>query len=167
MLSASPKGSFENRALPPLDLLALTSPSACLHGKCLSSTDSSCFKKPSLRFWYTRNTSQGARRFHKDIFIWVWLKKPAPKWNPGKWKNGPKPALILSHKKRAGHPSNICCPSLPPRALRPGTPASERAGTCGQCIERSGGQSLRNQSLQNTWLVCSELLDEFQTAISN
>ena len=23
---------------------------------------------------------------------WLWLKKPVPKWNPGKWKHGPKPA---------------------------------------------------------------------------
>ena len=22
----------------------------------------------------------------------LWLKKPVPKWNPGKWKHGPKPA---------------------------------------------------------------------------
>ena len=34
--------------------------------------------------------------------IWLWLKKPVPKWNPGNWKRGPKPAvcpscLILSH----------------------------------------------------------------------
>ena len=34
--------------------------------------------------------------------IWLWLTKPVPKWNPGKWKHGPKPAvcpscLILSH----------------------------------------------------------------------
>ena len=36
--------------------------------------------------------------------IWLWLKKPVPKWKygPGKWKYGPKPAvcphcLILSH----------------------------------------------------------------------
>ena len=25
--------------------------------------------------------------------IWSWLKKPVPKWNPGKWKHGPKPAV--------------------------------------------------------------------------
>ena len=25
--------------------------------------------------------------------IWLWLKKPLPKWNPGKWKHGPKPAV--------------------------------------------------------------------------
>ena len=34
--------------------------------------------------------------------ICLWLTKPVPKWNPGKWKHGPKPAvcpssLILSH----------------------------------------------------------------------
>ena len=34
--------------------------------------------------------------------MWLWLKKPVPKWNPGKWKHGPTPAvcpscLILSH----------------------------------------------------------------------
>ena len=34
--------------------------------------------------------------------IWLWLKKPTPKWNPGKWRHGPKPAacpscLILTH----------------------------------------------------------------------
>ena len=23
---------------------------------------------------------------------WLWLKEPVPKWNPGKWKHGPKPA---------------------------------------------------------------------------
>ena len=23
---------------------------------------------------------------------WLWLKKLVPKWNPGKWKHGPKPA---------------------------------------------------------------------------
>ena len=26
------------------------------------------------------------------ISTWLWLKKPVPKWNPGKWKYGPKPA---------------------------------------------------------------------------
>ena len=25
-------------------------------------------------------------------FIWVWVKKLVPKWNPVKWKNCPKPA---------------------------------------------------------------------------
>ena len=25
-------------------------------------------------------------------FTWVWLKKPVPKWNSGKWKHRPKPA---------------------------------------------------------------------------
>ena len=39
--------------------------------------------------------------------IWLWLKKPVPKWNPGKWKYGPKPAvcpsgLILSHTHLEG-----------------------------------------------------------------
>ena len=24
--------------------------------------------------------------------IWLWLKKPVPKWNPGKWNQGLKPA---------------------------------------------------------------------------
>ena len=27
-------------------------------------------------------------------YIWLWLKKPVPKWNPGKWKHA---WLILSH----------------------------------------------------------------------
>ena len=27
-----------------------------------------------------------------DYAAWLWLKKPVPKWNPGKWKHGPKPA---------------------------------------------------------------------------
>ena len=26
-----------------------------------------------------------------DSDKWLWLKKPVPKWNPGKWKHGPKP----------------------------------------------------------------------------
>ena len=43
----------------------------------------------------TCNGSKGGAR-------WLWLKKPVPKWNPGKWKHGPTPAvcpscLILSH----------------------------------------------------------------------
>ena len=29
------------------------------------------------------------------IPIWLWLKKMVPKWNPGKWKHGPKPAQAL------------------------------------------------------------------------
>ena len=29
------------------------------------------------------------------VIIWLWLKKPVPKWNPGKWKHGPKPASPL------------------------------------------------------------------------
>ena len=28
--------------------------------------------------------------------IWLWLKKTVPKWNPGKWKHGPKPAVCPS-----------------------------------------------------------------------
>ena len=27
-----------------------------------------------------------------SMSIWVWLEKLVPKWNPGKWKHGPKPA---------------------------------------------------------------------------
>ena len=27
--------------------------------------------------------------------MWLWIKKPVPKWNPGKWKHGPKPAKPL------------------------------------------------------------------------
>ena len=39
---------------------------------------------------------------------WLWLKKPVPKWNPGKWKHGPKPAvcpscLLLSHTQSNNH----------------------------------------------------------------
>ena len=26
------------------------------------------------------------------MVIWLWLEKTVPKWNPGKWKHGPKPA---------------------------------------------------------------------------
>ena len=29
--------------------------------------------------------------FGHDPLIWLWLKKTVPKWNPGKWKHGPKP----------------------------------------------------------------------------
>ena len=25
--------------------------------------------------------------------IWLWIKTRCPKWNPGKWKHGPKPAV--------------------------------------------------------------------------
>ena len=31
-----------------------------------------------------------------EIVIWLRLKKPAPKWNLGKWKHGPKPAVCPS-----------------------------------------------------------------------
>ena len=36
--------------------------------------------------------------------MWLWLKNPVPKRNPGKWKHGPKPAvcpscIILSHRR--------------------------------------------------------------------
>ena len=31
--------------------------------------------------------------------IWLWLKKPVPKWvAPGKWKHGPKPAVCPSDR---------------------------------------------------------------------
>ena len=25
--------------------------------------------------------------------IWLWVKSMYPKWNPGKWKHGPKPVV--------------------------------------------------------------------------
>ena len=28
--------------------------------------------------------------FARRCWSWLWLKKPVPKWNPGKWKHGPK-----------------------------------------------------------------------------
>ena len=31
------------------------------------------------------------RRYRK-LAMWLWLKKPVPKWNLGKWTHGPKPA---------------------------------------------------------------------------
>ena len=34
-----------------------------------------------------------APRKHENI--WLWLKNPVPKWNPGKWKHGPKLAYPL------------------------------------------------------------------------
>ena len=37
-------------------------------------------------------TAQNSTKRAGDLFIWLWLKKPVPKWNPGKWKHGPKPA---------------------------------------------------------------------------
>ena len=30
--------------------------------------------------------------FSEPVRFWPWLRKPVPKWNPGQWKHGPKPA---------------------------------------------------------------------------
>ena len=35
---------------------------------------------------------QTAKYQRRRVFAtWLWLQKPVPKWNPGKWKHGPKP----------------------------------------------------------------------------
>ena len=41
-----------------------------------------------------RSTKRGVQVPFGGRFIvrWLWLKKPVPNWNPGKWKHGPKPA---------------------------------------------------------------------------
>ena len=49
-----------------------------------------------------QKTSEIQRKGWSPHNIWLWLKKPVPKWNPGKWKLRPKPACcpscsILSH----------------------------------------------------------------------
>ena len=42
---------------------------------------------------------------------WLWLKKPVPKWNPDKWKHGPKPAEPLLFNFEP-HPNERCFKSL-------------------------------------------------------
>ena len=47
-----------------------------------------------------RRGALGKRGPFGSVFrVWPWRKKPVPKWNPGKWKHGPKPepCLIWSH----------------------------------------------------------------------
>ena len=68
-------------------------------------------EKPSLRGFRPRKSdrprpptsskrrSQGgdpnrARELEKEISIWLWVKNVYPTWNPGKWKHGPKPAVL-------------------------------------------------------------------------
>ena len=59
-----------------------------------AATSRSCRSCSSIRFCST-STSTAAN------ITWPWLKKPVPKWNPGKWKHGPNlrspSCLILSH----------------------------------------------------------------------
>ena len=38
---------------------------------------------------------------HQSTSILFRLKKPVPKWNPGKWKDGPKPAGCHPHGSNA------------------------------------------------------------------
>ena len=40
--------------------------------------------------------------------IWQWLKTPVPKWNLGKWKHGPKPAVCPSCLNFEPQPELIC-----------------------------------------------------------
>ena len=48
----------------------------------------------------TRRYAAPFRGLPKGFFlIWLWLKNPVPKWNPGKpgkWTHGPKPAVCPS-----------------------------------------------------------------------
>ena len=54
----------------------------CLSGNSASDASSSgCFQQ--IVSWSTRKP--------KEV-KWLWLQKPVHKWNPGKWKHGPKPA---------------------------------------------------------------------------
>ena len=40
------------------------------------------------------NMGPGSKRFGLKI-IWLWVKHMYPKWNPGKWKLGLQPAVVV------------------------------------------------------------------------
>ena len=58
------------------------------HGSGMDVFFSSAFSTLVVR----TGTSDVAAAASSDCLIWLWLQKPVPKWNPGKWKHGPKPA---------------------------------------------------------------------------
>ena len=55
----------------------------------------------------------GRRGFQGQSVMWLWVKNGCPKWNPGKWNQGLKPAVfvvvkILTHTHVAmGHVGHV------------------------------------------------------------
>ena len=47
-----------------------------------------------LRFWLCLRRLSHTTRWCAGNETWLWLRKAVPKWNHGKWKHGPKPAVV-------------------------------------------------------------------------
>ena len=77
-----------------------------------------------------------------------WLKEPVPKWNPGKWKHGPKPAKpLLFNFEPYPYSGDILSVLLTGWCGSTGRSLRNRgAELCGSKCSRTFGEALRLQA---------------------